>query len=290
MSIYVMSAVWLNGPKQRSERLLLLAVADHADEYTGIAFPSTKLLAAKASMTTRNVSRALESLKIAGWLEILPRTHERGGHTYQLNLAKLNYFGPPTSQDKLSGHRKHSADKMSSHREPSPDKMSSQGAEVDQTFSLVERTISTVDQTNQPSRPDISNTVNNIVFNHHEPPIEPPKRSSSFEVPDWVPAEQWNHFIEMRASKRNKPTAHAAKLLITKLDQFRSSGQDPGDVLDQSTANGWMGIFPLKGNQNGSLPHAKSDGNMAVLANSIAEDERENGPHEARLLSTGRNG
>src|SRR5258708_7398299 len=77
-----------------------LAVADHADE-KGIAWPTTTTLAAKACMTTRTVSRALDYLKSEGWLEVLPRTGQHGCHTYQLNLAKLNPGGN-TSPDKMS--------------------------------------------------------------------------------------------------------------------------------------------------------------------------------------------
>ena len=149
-----MSSVWRHGPTQRSERLLLLAVADHADE-KGIAWPSTTTLAAKACMTTRTVSRALDYLKSEGWLEVLPRTGQHGCHTYKLNLAKLNPGGN-TSPDKLSARR---GDKMSDRRGPSPDKMSGREAEVDQTFTPLDQTFST-------PRSDISDILNNIVVNH----------------------------------------------------------------------------------------------------------------------------
>jgi hypothetical protein len=213
----------------------------------------------------------LDSLKSEAWLEILPRTGQHGCHTYKLDLAKLNLGNeiPP--------------DKMSARREPSPDKMSYRN-DLDQTFSPLDQTFST-------SRSDILNTLSILSFNHHkEPPIEPPKRSSALVIPEWVPAESWNHFIEMRTSMRKKPTQHAAKLLVEKLDKLRMSGQDPGDVLDQSTANGWMGIFPLKGNGNGNLPVGKADGVMAVLTQSIRDGERKNSTGAHGLLSAGGDG
>ncbi|WP_084079985.1 helix-turn-helix domain-containing protein [Edaphobacter aggregans] len=169
MSIAIMSRVWRHGPTLRSERLLLLAIADHADD-KGVAWPSATTLAAKACMTTRTVSRALDSLKSAGWIEILPRTGQHGCHTYKLNLAKLNLGGNATP-DKMSDR---SGDKMSDRREPSPDTMSYRDADLDQTFTPLDQTLTT-------SRSDIDDIsirhfeqLNNIVFNHQEPPIEPP--------------------------------------------------------------------------------------------------------------------
>jgi hypothetical protein len=236
-------------------------------------------------MTTRTVSRALDYLKSAGWLEVLPRTYEHGGHTYKLNLVKLNP-GNEIPPDKMSARRGPSPDKMSSG-EPSQDKMSSHDAEVHQTFTTVDQTFSTVDQTFWTSPPDIS--CSPLIKNHQEPP-KPPRRSSAFVLPEWVPAESWNHFIEMRTSMHKKPTEHAVKLLVDKLDKLRISGQNPCDVLDQSTANGWTGIFPLKGNGNGNLPVGKADGVMAVLTESIRDGERKNRTGAHGLLSAGGDG
>ncbi len=288
-----MSAVWLNGPKQPSERLLLLAMADHADKYTGIAWPSTTTLAEKASMTTRNVSRALESLKIAGWLRNLPRTHERGGHTYKLNLPKLNYFGPPASPDKLSGHRK-----------PSADKMSSQDAEVDQTFS-------SVGQTNQTSRPDISNIVNNIVFKRHEPLIEPsvsntlapsdkkhrsmPEVMTFFDLPliggkeYGVPQKLYDEYLK----------AYTGVSVMAELGNMRVwllSNPTKMKTLTGMTRfmNSWLARAQDKERHGkssyGNLPRGKADANVVVFAESIGRGQREGGAYENGRLSTGGNG
>ena len=75
-------------------------------------------------------------------------------------------------------------------------------------------------------------------------------KNPSGEVPDWIPDEQWNAFIEMRVRKRAAPTARAISLIIGKLEKLSSAGHDPGSVLDQSTINNWTDIYPLKDNQN----------------------------------------
>lgn len=71
-----------------------------------------------------------------------------------------------------------------------------------------------------------------------------------FEIPDWVPAEQWNAFVEMRkAIGKPLKTQRAIKLAVGKLDRLGQQGHDPSEVLDQSTMNSWLGLFPVKGDR-----------------------------------------
>jgi hypothetical protein len=69
-------------------------------------------------------------------------------------------------------------------------------------------------------------------------------------LPEWIPVEQWNAFIEMRKSKKASPTPYATKLLIKRLDSLRKEGQNAAKVLDQSTANCWKDLFPVRNSTN----------------------------------------
>jgi Helix-turn-helix domain len=93
-----MTQVWKGGPSDRSQRLLLLALADSADD-EGFCWPGTALLAGKVSMSVRTVLRALKSLENDGWIRINRKAHHRKGNTYEINLDKL---GDKKSHDKLS--------------------------------------------------------------------------------------------------------------------------------------------------------------------------------------------
>lgn len=66
------------------------------------------------------------------------------------------------------------------------------------------------------------------------------------KLPDWIPAEAWAGYVEMRKKKRAVMTDRAVELRIADLSKLRDEGQDIGAVLDQSTANGWTDIYPLK--------------------------------------------
>ena len=65
-------------------------------------------------------------------------------------------------------------------------------------------------------------------------------------TPDWIPAEAWAGYIEMRKKKRAVMTDRAIKLKIDALAEFRDNGDDIGAISDQSTSNGWTDLYPLK--------------------------------------------
>jgi hypothetical protein len=52
--------------------------------------------------------------------------------------------------------------------------------------------------------------------------------------------------MEYRKSVKKPMTAHAVKLLISKLNGMTASIPEQIEILNQSIVNGWQGIFPLK--------------------------------------------
>lgn len=68
-------------------------------------------------------------------------------------------------------------------------------------------------------------------------------------LPDWMPAEAWEGYIAMRKKIKKPASDRAIQLAIALLDSMRLQGADVGAVLDQSTLNGWQGIFPLREQQ-----------------------------------------
>lgn len=65
-------------------------------------------------------------------------------------------------------------------------------------------------------------------------------------IPEWIPAAAWAGYVEMRKKKRAVMTERATELRIKDLAALRDAGQDIGAVLDQSTANGWTDVYPVK--------------------------------------------
>src|SRR5690348_2585117 len=64
-------------------------------------------------------------------------------------------------------------------------------------------------------------------------------------LPDWLPSEAWQGYIDMRKKIKRPMTDRAIQLAINTLDKMRQQGQDVAAVLDQSTLNSWQGLFPV---------------------------------------------
>ncbi len=65
-------------------------------------------------------------------------------------------------------------------------------------------------------------------------------------LPDCVPRESWDGYVEMRRKIKKPMTDRAVKLAIGVLEGLVARGQDAGAVLDQSTFYGWQGLFEVR--------------------------------------------
>jgi len=77
------------------------------------------------------------------------------------------------------------------------------------------------------------------------------------ELPDWVPRETWNAFLEMRKKARKElKTAYAVRLAINELEKLKNAGEDVKAVIEQSILKNYTGFFavtkggPTNGNGN----------------------------------------
>lgn len=65
-------------------------------------------------------------------------------------------------------------------------------------------------------------------------------------LPDWMPKEAWDGYVEMRKAKKKPMTARAQELIISKLNGFARMGYNIAEILDESTMNCWTGVFLTK--------------------------------------------
>ena len=85
-----------------------------------------------------------------------------------------------------------------------------------------------------------------------ESPVLPPPEVKRREekqapaLPDWLPKEAWNAYLEMRKKLRKAPTDRAIELVIAKLLKLKGEGHSPVAVLEQSVRNSWQDVFPLR--------------------------------------------
>lgn len=63
-------------------------------------------------------------------------------------------------------------------------------------------------------------------------------------LPAWLDAETWAEFRSMRKSIRASMTPHAEKLLLDKLERYRTQGHDPKMMLERAIVNCWKDVYP----------------------------------------------
>lgn len=103
MSIEAYGRVWKYSRARGTARVVLLAIADHANAEGGNAYPSVRRIAEMANVCQRSVQNALASLRESGELVAVAR-HRSGTTIYRLSLGNQEAdtgrreAGPPTHE------------------------------------------------------------------------------------------------------------------------------------------------------------------------------------------------
>lgn len=91
MSVHVMSQVWQKSDEKANRLLLLLALADIADD-NGWAFPSQAMLAKKCRIGRRAVQKLLDALEAQGEIVIYNRVSEKAFDQHFSNVYHLRKY------------------------------------------------------------------------------------------------------------------------------------------------------------------------------------------------------
>lgn len=67
--------------------------------------------------------------------------------------------------------------------------------------------------------------------------------SATFVLPEWVNADAWAAWLEVRRQKRAPNTEKALRQNLAVLEAERAAGGNPTEVLNRSIASGWTGLF-----------------------------------------------
>jgi hypothetical protein len=87
MSLHVLTAVWEHAPHKEGTLLVLLALADWADE-TGYCFPGIDSIAKKSRVSRRQVIRILKRLIASGDVTLIKKGGKnRGSNKYKVNVT-----------------------------------------------------------------------------------------------------------------------------------------------------------------------------------------------------------
>lgn len=95
MSVRVMSWVWEHSKSAGTDRLVLLAIADSAEDDGGQAWPSAAALARKTGMDVRTVQRTIRRLIELGELRVKMNAGKNGSNVYRVVMKTPGTPPPP---------------------------------------------------------------------------------------------------------------------------------------------------------------------------------------------------
>lgn len=234
MSIRVMSWVWDNGPEDRDELLVLLALADFADD-NGACYPSMAGIAEKARLTERGARGIVRRLETNGWITTKVGGGRGGKSYYRLHRkerAAAQNPEPETRNEKPGIPNPESQDRKPGTARP---------------------------ETRNQRSAEPSGTVK-------EPSEARAVRAALCSVLPPEVAEDW---IAHRKAKRSVMTAKAAELIAAKLRTL----PDPVGAVHHAIAQGWTGIYPPQGGQARASPAADLDAKRARWKRMAADYE-----------------
>jgi hypothetical protein len=79
------------------------------------------------------------------------------------------------------------------------------------------------------------------------------------DLPKWLDKNLWEDFKQFRKEMKKPMTELMQKKMINRLEKMRSEGQNVEDVLNQSMANGWQGVFEVKSTKERSYGNQQSE-------------------------------
>jgi len=93
-------------------------------------------------------------------------------------------------------------------------------------------------------------------------PKKPKQKTKIFQLPDWIPKDLWEDFMEVRKKLKAVQTVRALGMVVTELEKLKAQGHDPTEVIEQSIRSSWKDVYPVKG-KNHERPSNSSQGGYA---------------------------
>lgn len=259
MSVSIMALVWEKAPYKGSDLITLLALADWSDD-SGVSWPSINTLAIKTRQSERNTQYCIRKLTKDNYLSVKKR--KESSSQYRINISMLR------GGAKIA---------------PIPDEG-------------VQNTTGGV-QNGAENLPQIAPYTSEIHHKEHTLNIGPllndfsltPKENGKTKkhtkvleviLPDWLPAEEWNGWLEMRQKMHKAATPLAQKYAIEELDTLRISGQNVREVMRRAISKNWLAFYPIKTEQsngngfhNGQQSHTNGTGATGHLLDHLPDAE-----------------
>lgn len=228
MSIKIMQEVWEAAPVDQGTLLVLLALADSADERTRTCFPGIDALAIRSRLSERQVQYCLQRLR-----ELKIVSVKRNASPVKTNLYRIEEAHAwAGARDAIIAPHGSGADTQSATSRDEVDCVSDTQLVAPKPSVTSEEP----SDTRARARGDAKREIREALLT---------------ALPETL-AEAW---IEHRRQLKKPMTPQAARLIAAKLKDC----SDPAAVVNQSIMNGWQGVFPERQSAKASPRSAVDD-------------------------------
>lgn len=195
-------------PLKAPAKPVLVALAEHGER----CWPSVARLAEMTGYDVRTVRRAIRTLEQAGLIDVEQQPGKSASYSLKLSTTPVRESARSES---------HPGQSDRGPRSESPGRAVRESGDPGQSDRL---------------------TVKNRNRTGKEP-----KNEAVIDLPDWMPRQTWDDFVEQRRKMKAPMTDIAQRRAVKKLAAMHAEGQDIEAVIEQSIVNGWKGLFPVKG-------------------------------------------
>ncbi len=218
MSTILMSACWPLQGMSPAQKAVLISLADQAND-DGYCWPSVGTIAKRTCLSERAVQGAIKWLQAAG---LLGASERRGtSSVYQITPAA---YAPPQEMRPAAN-----APTPADAAPPPPQMLHPTPADA-------------------APKPSMNRQLN------RKEPKDTRADATGFVLPDWIPADAWEAFMETRKAKNAKSTPYALGLIVKSLAAFKAEGHDPVAILNTSIKAGWSDVYPPKAPASAMTP------------------------------------
>lgn len=244
----------------RGEKLVLLLLADYIHPDTGVAWPSMETIADEAMYERRQVIRILESLESKNFITI-ERSEGKSTNRYRICGVVTKCHNKKTSNSDIS-----------SDILPSNSDISASNSDIAMSHKPI-------NNHNAIEEPEINSSLNDFsLTTESNGKTKKHKRVLEIVLPEWLPAEEWNGWLEMRQKMHKAATPLAQKYAIEELDALRLSGQNVREVIRRAITKNWLSFYAIpnqhtngNGSHNGHQSHTNGSGTTGHLLDHLPD-------------------
>lgn len=151
----------------------------------------------------------------------------------------------------------------------------------------------------KPNPSQTQNNPNQEPITNNQEPIEKKKKGAAlpldFSIPGFISSRTWRDWVTHRIEIKKPMTESIAKACIAKLSKFHGDGHDVDEIMVNSIAGGWSGLFEPSARRGTGPPNAPPQKSKTLQAleriermkNGLDDTRNMDGDSKAALLESG---